>query len=132
MGSDTLELPDEPGDVQRALNNVREGSSIVRVKNPETPSPTGPGLDDSRRAKSPKRLRERFGDRRFIDLDPPDLLDYEGSEILLIGACDDVSGELALKLNAEHETEATAEIFRDLGLEKSLLPVAPLCKGRWV
>jgi hypothetical protein len=116
--------------VQRALNIVREGSFIVSVKDPETPSPTGLGLDDSRRAKYPKKLRERFGDRRSIDLDPPDLLDYDGREILLIGASDDVSGELALKLNAEREAEATAEIFRDLGLERPLHPVAPLLKGR--
>lgn len=126
-----LELPAEPGDVQRALNIVREGSFIVSVKNPEAPSPPGLGHDESRRAKYPKTLRERFGDRRFIDLDPPDLLNYEGAEILLIGASGDVAGELGLKLDAEHETEATAEIFRDLGLEKSLHPVAPLFEGRW-
>jgi hypothetical protein len=126
-----LELPAEPGEVQRALDIAREGSFIVSVKNPEAPSPPGLGLDVSRRARYPKTLRERFGDRRFIDLDPPDLLDHEGSELLLIGASDDVSGELGLELDAEHETEATAEIFRDLKLEKSLHPVRPLLKGEW-
>jgi hypothetical protein len=105
--------------------------TTVSVKDPEAPSPPGLGLDDSRRARYPKTLRERFGDRRFIDLDPPDLLDYEGSELLLIGASDDVSGELGLELDAEHETEATAEIFGDLKLEKSLHPVRPLLEGEW-
>jgi hypothetical protein len=79
----------------------------------------------------PKKRRERFGGRRFIDPDPLDLLDYEGSEFLLIGASDDVSDELGLGFDAEDETEPTAEILRDLTLEKFRHPVTPLLKGEW-
>ena len=39
--------------------------------------------------------------------------------------------ELGRVVDPEHETEATAEIFNDLLMEKSLHPVAPLLSGRW-
>jgi hypothetical protein len=126
-----LELPPKPGEVQRALNIVSEGSYIISVKNPEAPSAPGTGLDESRRARFPKKLQERFEGRRFIPVDPPDFLDYEGAEILLVGARQDVFGELGLQLETERETEATAEIFNDLKLERSLHPLTPLFKGKW-
>lgn len=43
----------------------------------------------------------------------------------------DVSRELGLELSPEHETVATAEIVRDLRLERSMHPLAPLVSGRW-
>jgi hypothetical protein len=68
---------------------------------------------------------------RFIPVDPPDFLDHEGAEILLVGARQDVYKELGLQLNPEHETEATAEVFNDLRMGKSLHPTTPLFKGKW-
>ena len=50
------------------------------VKNPEAPSAPGTGLDETRRATFPKKLRERFAGRRFIPAEPPDFLDYEWAE----------------------------------------------------
>jgi len=126
-----LELPVEPGEVQQALNIVKEGSYIIVVKNPEAPSPPGVGLDELRRARFPEELQKRFAGRRFIPVDPPDFLDYEGVEILLVGTRQDVFAELGLQLNPEHETEATAEIFNDLKMERSLHPLTPLFKGKW-
>jgi hypothetical protein len=126
-----LELPQRRGDVQRALNIEREGSYVISVKNPDAPSPPGVGLDPSRRARYPKKLRERFGERRFIDADPPELLDYEGAEILLIGASGDPYRELGVKLEAMHESAARAQIFADLKLEKDVHPVTPLIEGKW-
>jgi hypothetical protein len=49
----------------------------------------------------------------------------------LIGVNRDVSEELGIHLDREHETEATAEIFNDLKIEKSLHPATPLFKGKW-
>jgi hypothetical protein len=126
-----LELPRHPGKVQLALNIGEEGSYVVSVKNPDVPSPPGVGLGRTRRAEYPEKLRERFGNRRFINLDPPDFLDYEGTEILLIGASQDVRAELGLDLDPEHETAAAAAVFDDLKLEKSLHPVTPLLQGKW-
>lgn len=126
-----LELPAKPGEVQDALNILEEGSYIFSVKNPEAPSPPGTGLDEKRRAHFPPELRERFRGRRFIAVDPPDFLDHEGAEILLIGASRDVEEELGIRLDAERETQATAEIFNDLKMEKSVHPLTPLFKGNW-
>jgi hypothetical protein len=125
-----LELPREPGDVQRALNIAREGSYIVVVKNPKTPRAAGTGLDAHRQASFPKTLERRFRGRRFVPLDPPDFLDHEGAEIVLVGAHQSLK-ELGLTLDAEQETEETAEIFNDLRVEKSLHPITPLLKGKW-
>jgi hypothetical protein len=126
-----LELPSEPGEVQRAFNITREASYIVSVKNPKAAAPPGLGLDESRETQFPKSLLKHFRGRRFIPLDPPDFLDHEGAEIMLLGASTDVTGELGLKLNPEHEAEENAQIFTDLGLEKSLHPLAPLLEGKW-
>jgi hypothetical protein len=126
-----LELPLRPGEAQRALNIGEEGSYILAVKNPEAPSPPGAGLDEAQRARYPPELRERFGGRRFASADPPELLDYPGAEIVLVGASQDVSAELGVRLERDRETEATADIFRDLGVEKSLHPLTPLFEGKW-
>ena len=61
------------------------------------PSLPGVGLDDSRRARFSEALQERFAGRRFIPVDPPDFLDYEGAEILLVGAKQNVFAELGLR-----------------------------------
>jgi hypothetical protein len=126
-----LELPRRTGDVQRALNIPDEGSYVLSVKNPEAASPPGAGLDESRRARYPKALFERFRGRRFIPVDPPELLDYEGAEILLIGAAKDVRSELGIELDPQHESDASAGIFRDLKIERSVHPVEPLVSGKW-
>ena len=126
-----LELPATPGDVQRALNIVPEGSYIVAVKNPEAPSPEGVGLDETRRARLPKAQAARFRGRRFIPVDPPEFLDYEGVEIVLVGAGRNVAEALGIDLEPAHETAATAEIFRDLKLEESIHPLTPLFEGKW-
>lgn len=126
-----LELPEEPDEVQREMNIEEEASYVLSVKNPEKPAPRGAGLGEEREADYPKRLRERFEDRRFIPVDPPDFLDYEGAEVLLVGATGDLPEELGVELDPERETEDTAEIFEDLQMAKSRHPVEPLFGGEW-
>jgi hypothetical protein len=126
-----LELPAKPGAVQDELNIEGEGSYIFSVKNPEAPAAPGAGLDEPRQASFPKALQERFRGRRFVEVDPPDLLDYEGAEVLLIGASDDVSEALGVQLHPQEETAATAEIFKDLRLQRSQHPMKPLFEGAW-
>jgi hypothetical protein len=126
-----LELPDTPGEVQQSLNIAEEASYIISVKNPEQPSPQGVGLDESRQADFPKKLQARFRGRRFVEVDPPDFLNHEGAELLLIGASGDVYEDLGIELEDEDESESTAEIFNDLRLEKSQHPTEPLLKGKW-
>jgi hypothetical protein len=126
-----LELPEDPDDVQKALNIVEEASYVISVKNPDKSAPRGAGLPDHEQADFPRSLQERFEDRRFIDVDPPKSLNYEGAEMLLIGAKKDVGRELGLELNAQDEDESTAEMFDDLRMEKSAQPIAPLLEGDW-
>jgi hypothetical protein len=126
-----LELPDLPGEVQKSLNIGEKASYIISVKNPEQPSPEGLGLDESQQADFPKKLQERFRGRRFIKVAPPDFLNYQGAELLLIGAPGDTFEDLGIELEDEDESESTAEIFDDLHLEKSRHPTEPLLKGEW-
>lgn len=125
-----LELPESPGEVQKELNIEPESSHILSVKNPEQPSPRGAGLS-GQKADFPNKLQNRFHDRRFIAVDPPDFLDHEGAELLLVGASDDISEELGITLNAQEETAEKAEIFNDLRMRKTEHPIEPLFEGEW-
>jgi hypothetical protein len=126
-----LELPEQPGEVQRDLNIPHEGSYIITVRNPEVESPPGTGLPEEDRAELPQRLHERFHGRRFIPVDPPDFLDRKGTELVLIGADEDVFEELGVRLDPQHETLETAELFNDLQMERTAHPLKPLFEGRW-
>lgn len=89
----SLQLPQEPGEVQEAFNIGEQGSFVLSIKNPEKPAPPGVGLGGSQKAEFPQDFQERFGGRRFIDANPPTLLDFEGAELLLIGASAEVAAE---------------------------------------
>ena len=49
---------------------------------------------------------------------------------MLIGAKGGVAA-LGVRLEPRRETEATAEIFTELRMEKSLHPTGPLLEGNW-
>jgi hypothetical protein len=125
-----LELPREPGEAQRTFNIREEASFIVAVRNPEAPARPGVGLPDRRRADLPGDLASRFEGRRFIALEPPDFLDHEGVELVLIGAAEDAEEELGIDLDIEHESIEDAAIFRRLRLKPDEVPVEPLAEGR--
>lgn len=125
-----LELPQRPGPVQDELRIEPEASYILSVKNPEQPSPPGRGLEPKRKAEYPAELQARFKKLKFIPA-APELLDYAGAEVLLIGSAEDVRDELGMELPTEPETADTAEIFRELKLERDQHPVGPLFSGRW-
>jgi hypothetical protein len=127
----TLEIPDAIGEVQEALGIEQEASYIVAVRNPEAPAPQQAGLPRHERPDYPDELVEKVRGRKFADADPPELLDYEGCELLLIAAADDVRADLGIELESEEEGRQRAAIFRDLKLRKSQQPVAPLFEGRW-
>jgi hypothetical protein len=86
-----LAEPRRPAPIQQELNVRPQASYVVAVRNPDAPAPRGAGLPEHRRAQYPPALRERFGGRRFIPADPPELLDYPGAELILIGAAEDAS-----------------------------------------
>jgi hypothetical protein len=96
------------------FNIRREASYIVAVRNPDAPAPPGAGLPEHRRAKYPPSLRERFGTRRFIPADPPELLDHPGAELVLIGAAEDASRELGIELDPSTNSLEDTELFETL------------------
>jgi hypothetical protein len=42
-----------------------------------------------------------------------------------------VAAELGIDLRPDRETEQSADVFRELGVEKGLHPVKPLLTGEW-
>jgi hypothetical protein len=123
----TLELPRRRGNVQKALGIEREASFIAAVRNPDTPAPRGTGLPQRERAEFPKRLFEIFRGRRFAPLNPPDFLDYEGAEIILIGAAEDAERELGIDFDTRRERLESVDLLRDLRIRLGEdIPAGPL------
>ncbi len=126
-----LELPEEPGEVQAAFHIGREGRFVVSMKNPEAESPAGLGLDADRRVEFPAELMARFGSRKWLPADPPEFLDHEGAELILIGGRVAPDDDLGVELAPEPEDEDNAEVFRDLHLDRTDRTIRPLFQGEW-
>src|SRR5215204_3469514 len=107
-----LELPEIPGPTQREFEIKKEASYIISVKNPDV---RVPGFAASEKnPEYPKTLKEKFGDRRWINVDEPDLLNYENTQLLLIGAKKkDIEEELGVDIDEEKETERSADLLRN-------------------
>lgn len=126
-----LELPEVPGPTQREFQIKKEASYIVSVKNPDIQVP-GYGAFLKRKPRYPNSLKEKFGDRRWINVDDPDLLNYENTQLLLIGARkEDVEEELGIDIDGEKESTRTAELFTELKVRKEQVPLKPLFKGKF-
>ncbi|XP_028555155.1 uncharacterized protein LOC110105338 isoform X1 [Dendrobium catenatum] len=133
-----LEFPteDKHNEPQEELNIEHEGSFIIQIRNPEESGHSSGfgGLQSKRRAAFPASLQGCLGKRRFAAADPPDFLNYEGCEFLLISASDDIDRELGLDLKTESEgEEETAESCSDLiKLFGDSASSKPLFSGTWV
>ncbi|XP_021888133.1 uncharacterized protein LOC110807331 [Carica papaya] len=134
-----LEFPaeDKNKEPQEALNVEKEGSFVLQIKNPEQAaggSSQFRGLQNKRKAAFPAHLQGLCGHRRFVPADPPDFLNYEGCELLLISASDDIEEELGLELKTEVEEDETeypscSDLIQTFGEDAA--PVTPLLKGIW-
>jgi hypothetical protein len=125
-----LNLPRQMGEVQKAFQLREEGSYILSIKNPYQPAPRQVGFS-GKEPDYPTDLQKKFGKHKWIPADPPSFLDYKDTQILLIGAELDVSGELGINLHPQNEKDALDAIVNDLHLELSQHPTAPLFKGQW-
>ena len=126
-----LELPPTLGEVQEAFNIAAEARFVIAIKNPEAASPPGVGLEFDRQPDFPEELSSRFKDRRWVPADPPEFLDHEGAELVLIGGRDDLGDDLGIDLQTHPKDEETAEVFRELRMEKSSRTIKPLFEGIW-
>ncbi|KAM0959518.1 hypothetical protein ACFX15_024091 [Malus domestica] len=132
-----LEFPpeNESNEPQESLNIKHEGSFHIQIKNPNqhassSTSSRSRGLRNKRTANFPAHLQDLFGKLRHHPVDPPDFLNYEGCEFLLISASDDVEEELGLDLQTEGEAnESCSDLIKTFGETAS---TKPLLKGTWV
>src|SRR5919112_5462303 len=125
-----LELPEIPGPTQREFEIKKEASYIISVKNPDVKVPGFAAVSSNKKIEYPKHLIEKSGDKRWISIEDPQLLNYENIQVLLIGARKkDVEEELGIDIDEERETENTADIFKELKLRKEQVPLEPLLKG---
>ena len=126
-----LELPEIPGPTQREFEIKKEASYIISVKNPEVNIP-GFATVSEKKPEYPKHIKEKFGDRRWISIEDPQLLNYENTQVLLIGARKkDVEEELGIDIDEQKETENTADIFKERKVRKEQVPLKPLMKGKF-
>src|SRR5918996_2035824 len=128
-----LELPEVPGPTQREFEIKKEASYIISVKNPDVKVPGFAAFSsEDKKPEYPKHLKEKFADKRWINVDEPDLLDYESTQLLLIGArTKDVEEELGVDIDEEKETERSADLFKELKLRREQMPLKPLLKGKF-
>ncbi|KAL6525419.1 hypothetical protein OROHE_015726 [Orobanche hederae] len=135
-----LEFPsqEKKNEPQEEMNLEREGSFIIQIKNPEQAGGGGRsgsgfrGVQSKRKAVFPARLHGQFGSKRFGPADPPDFLNYEGCEFLLISASDDIEEELGMELRPETDDQSgpdCSDLVRTFGLDAA--PTAPLFEGTW-
>lgn len=126
-----LEIPEKPGPTQREFQIKKEASYIISVKNPDIQVP-GFSAFLKRKPDYPKSVKKIFGNRRWINVEKPNLLDYENTQLLLIGARKkDVEEELDIKIDEEKETASTSELFNDLKIRREQVPLKPLFKGNF-
>lgn len=127
----SLELPEKPSQVQEELGLEEEDTLIISVKNPQVDSPPGTGLDSSQAAKYPRELQEMFEERRFMALEDPEFLEFEGTQLLLVAVDKSEIKDLEIELKPQKETVETAEIFNDLRMLRSQHPIKALFEGKW-
>jgi hypothetical protein len=68
---------------------------------------------------------------RGLLIDPPDFLDYPGTELVRVGAHPDPRRELGVALRPERETLERVDIFRKLKLDKDVHPLRALTTREW-
>jgi len=143
-----LEMPSQIGEVQEAFNIEKEGSYIIAVKNPTMPPTPDSRLEASPAADTvPQKLLDKFEDRKWATQDLPDILNYPGIWLLLLGASDDLKQEFGENVKEIEDLEETdlklfqkahrnkkpleEKLFDELRLNRKEFPVDPLIKGTW-
>jgi hypothetical protein len=127
-----LELPEIPGPTQREFEIKKEASYIISVKNPDIKVPGFAAFSEDKKPGYSKDLMEKFGDRRWINVEDPELLNYENTQLLLIGARKkDVEEELGIDIDEQKETEKSADLFKELKIKREQVPLKPLLKGKF-
>ena len=131
-----LEIPEVPGPTQTEFEIKKEASYIISVKNPDIVIPgyeVFSKKDEGRKPNYPKHIRDKFGEnRRWINVDDSEIINYENSQLLLIGARKrNVEEELGIEIDEEKENRNSADIFKELKIKKEEIPLQPFLKGKF-
>jgi hypothetical protein len=82
----SLQMPRKQSEfVPRDFEIAPEADYVLKIKNPDRPFPPGFGLEEQQ-VQYPRPLQMLFEDRHFSKADPPELLNYEGTGVLLTAA----------------------------------------------
>lgn len=111
-----LEVPQEPGEVQDELQIKKEASFTLSMKNPSIDDPPNAGL--SNKADYKGGQKKQFGNYRWISCQDASLLDAERCEFILIGATEDLQGQMGE--GGKHLQQAAAD-----DVESYMKDVAP-------
>ncbi|GJX48222.1 hypothetical protein Tco_0273412 [Tanacetum coccineum] len=90
----------QPQEALKVAQEAQEGRNEFR------------GLKRKRKPVFPKHLQERFGKLRYHVVDPPDFLNYQGCEFLLISASDNIREELGVDV---HEDSSCSDLINTFG-----------------
>ncbi len=124
-----LEAPLKPGPVQETFKILPEAAYIFKIKNPEHLAGGYPGAEE--RPRYPQDLMQLF-DESWINVKDERLLDYENTQILLIGARkQDIEGKLGIHFTKEDPSEAVDKLYSSLHMTKDDHPLKPLVEGEW-
>ncbi|KDQ63331.1 hypothetical protein JAAARDRAFT_119687 [Jaapia argillacea MUCL 33604] len=142
--------PSELGQVQTDMRIFSASSFILQVKNPLAPA-TGRGAPRGKGTEYPQEImtkvfgkgvrgREKYG-LRFASISRPEILDYSGTQLLLIGAREgevgleaslgEGRGEALRELEEEESHESIEEVLKELAMDEGKIPAEPL-KGSWL
>lgn len=128
-----LHLPERTGEVQEELQIKPEASYVISVKEPFAPSE----IALEQKPSYPQALQSKFNGHGWIPVDPTHFLDFQYTQVLLLGARVDVQKELGITLDAEAENRADKEALEWLrkkeeeAARQGVSLLEPMEKGRW-
>jgi hypothetical protein len=91
------------GELQNDLGVNEKGSYIVSVKNPKYPSPANASINNP--AQYPEKIQSKFRELRWAPLEP-DMLDYEHTQVLIIGEGMGVLGKAVDELSKDQKDDS--------------------------
>lgn len=121
-----LELPKQPKEVQKDLDIEQEGSYVISIRNPEQ----GSQFTDET-PKFPQSIKKKLGDTKFAKHIDSHMLDYEHTELILIGADESPEEDLGVSLDPQNESLGQSEIVKELKLEKCNDRLKFIEEGKW-
>jgi hypothetical protein len=115
-----LEVPKEPGDIQKDLSIGQEGSLHISIKNPAKGNPPNAGLSRGSKAdfgEKQKLFEGTPGGYAWIPAHDPAMLDVQNCELLLIGG----SSDLNAKFGKDVEEHLVEQVEKDKEAAKQVI-----------